>query len=296
MNTGAQLLAAQTKDLGGGFVVRRLLPAAARRAVGPFVFFDHFGPIDAQPEDNHDVRPHPHIGLATVTYLFEGVMQHRDSTGFVQRIESGAVNLMVAGRGVVHSERTPSDLRNTVRRSHGLQLWLALPEADEDIAPSFSHTPETAIPRWAMGGASARVLIGSAWGVSSPVPTRSPTLYLDLQLARGAQLTLPPQWAEERALYVVDGACAIDGQKVAPQTMAVLAAGEAVQLSANENMRCVLIGGAPLGPRFMWWNFVSSRKERIAQAADQWAAQPNEKFPQVEGESEFIPLPERRPN
>lgn len=290
------LLTAHSKDLGGGFTVRRLLPAAQVRAVGPFVFFDHFGPIDARPEDNHDVRPHPHIGLATVTYLFDGAMQHRDSTGVVQRIEPGAINLMIAGRGVVHSERTPDDLRGRSRRSHGLQLWLALPEADEETAPAFSHTPETAIPRWAMGGVSARVLIGSALGATSPVPTRSPTLYLDLQVARGAQLTLPSHWAAERAIYAVTGACQLDGRPVAPHTMAVLSAGQDVQLSADENLRCVLIGGAPLGHRFIWWNFVSSRKERIAQAADAWAAQPNAAFPQVDGESEFIALPERRPN
>jgi redox-sensitive bicupin YhaK (pirin superfamily) len=289
------MLSPHAKDLGGGLVVRRLLPSVQRQAIGPFVFFDHFGPIDAMPHDNHDVRPHPHIGLATVTYLFEGAMQHRDSTGVVQRIEPGAINLMVAGRGIVHSERTPDDLRSVTRRSHGLQLWLALPEADEDAAPSFSHTPETAIPRWAWGGVSARVLIGSAWGVTSPVPARSPTLYIDMHLARGAQLALPAQWAEERALYTVEGACTIDGHAIAPQTMAVLPAGQDVQLSADENTRCVLIGGAPLGQRFMWWNFVSSSKERIAQAAEAWAAQPNETFPQVEGESEFIPLPERRP-
>jgi redox-sensitive bicupin YhaK (pirin superfamily) len=290
-----ELLSAHSKDLGGGFTVRRLLPSATRRAVGPFVFFDHFGPIDASPEDNHDVRPHPHIGLATVTYLFEGAMQHRDSTGVVQRIEPGAINLMSAGRGIVHSERTPDDLRSVPRRSHGLQLWLALPEADEEVAPAFSHTPETAIPRWAWGGVSARVLIGSAFGVISPVPTHSPTLYIDMQLARGARVALPSAWAEERALYALDGACRLDGEAMAPQTMAVLPAGQEVQLSAEENMRCVLIGGAPLGQRFMWWNFVSSRKERIAQAAEAWAMQPNDTFPQVEGESEFIPLPERRP-
>ncbi len=291
-----ELLSAQSKDLGGGFVVRRLLPSATRRAAGPFVFFDHFGPIEAGPEDNHDVRPHPHIGLATVTYLFEGAMQHRDSTGVVQRIDPGAINLMTAGRGIVHSERTPDDLRGVPRRSHGLQLWLALPEADEDAAPSFSHTPDTAIPRWARGGVSARVLIGSAWGVTSPVPTRSPTLYLDLQLAAGSAVSLLPQWAEERALYAIDGACKLGGETIAPQTMAVLPPGQELPLTAEKNMRCVLIGGAPLGPRFMWWNFVSSRKDCIVQAADNWATQPNETFPQVEGESEFIPLPERRPN
>jgi redox-sensitive bicupin YhaK (pirin superfamily) len=294
MNHGApRMLQAQTKDLGGGFTVRRLLPAAALRAVGPFVFFDHFGPIDATPDDNHDVRPHPHIGLATVTYLFEGAMQHRDSSGVVQRIEPGAINWMTSGGGVVHSERTPDDLRGVPRRSHGLQLWLALPEAAEEVAPSFSHTPETAIPRWAWGGVSARVLIGSAFGITSPVPTHSPTLYLDLQLSARSALSLSPQWAEERALYAVDGACELNGETMAPQTMVVLPPQTEVQLSADANTRCVLIGGTPLGHRFMWWNFVSSRKERIVQAADAWAAQPNETFPQVEGESEFIPLPAR---
>jgi redox-sensitive bicupin YhaK (pirin superfamily) len=288
-------LQAHGKDLGGGFVVRRLLPAATRRAIGPFVFFDHFGPIDARAQDNHDVRPHPHIGLATVTYLFEGAMLHRDSTGVVQRIEPGAINWMTAGRGIVHSERTPDELRAAARRSHGLQLWVALPQADEDMAPSFVHTPETAIPRWALGGVSARVLIGSAWGVASPVLTRSPTLYLDLQLARGSNVILAPEWANERALYAVDGPCAIDGTALPQHTMAVLPPGQAVRLSAvGQNTRCVLIGGEPLGPRFMWWNFVASSKERIAAAADLWAAQPNATFPQVPGEGEFMPLPDRR--
>ncbi len=295
MNTGMQLLTAQTKDLGGGFMVRRLLPSMQRQAVGPFVFFDHFGPIDAQPHDNHDVRPHPHIGLATVTYLFEGAMQHRDSTGVVQRIEPGAVNWMTAGRGVVHSERTPDDQRGLPRRSHGLQLWVALPEADEEVAPGFSHTPARAIPHWAQGGVSARVLVGSAWGATSPVPTLSPTLLVDLRLTRGANVSLPPQWAEERALYAIDGACALDRKPIPAQSMAVLPAGQEVTLSADEDAHCVLIGGTSLGHRFIWWNFVSSRKQRIVQAADAWAGQPNEAFPQVDGESEFIALPERRP-
>ena len=286
---------ARSGVVGTSLKVARALPGARRRMVGAWCFLDHAGPAHLPPGEGMFVGPHPHIGLATVTYLFDGAMQHRDSTGVVQRIEPGAVNLMIAGRGVVHSERTPDDLRSATRRSHGLQLWLALPEADEDIEPSFSHTPETAIPRWAKGGVSARVLIGSAWGASSPVPTCSPTLYIDLQLARGAQLTLPSQWAEKRALYAVDGACTAGGQKIAAQTMAVLPAGQDVQLSADDNTRCVLIGGAPLGQRFMWWNFVSSRKERILQAAQAWATQPNEVFPQVEGETEFISLPEPHP-
>jgi redox-sensitive bicupin YhaK (pirin superfamily) len=290
------LLHAHEKDLGGGFVVRRLLPSVQQRAVGPFVFFDHFGPIQAHPQDNHDVRPHPHIGLATVTYLFEGAMQHRDSTGVVQRIEPGAINWMTAGRGVVHSERTPDDLRGATRTSHGLQLWVALPAHDEEVVPSFSHTPAHLIPHWAWGGASARVLVGRAFDVESPVPTRSPTLYVDLQLARGAQLELPPEWARERAIYAVEGAGRIGDTAVQAHTMAVLPENETLVLAAPDApLRCALIGGEPLGPRFMWWNFVSSRKDRIAQAADAWAAQPNAAFPAVPGETEFISLPEKRP-
>jgi redox-sensitive bicupin YhaK (pirin superfamily) len=292
-----RVLQPHAKDLGGGFVVRRLLPSAPQRAVGPFVFFDHFGPIEVQPQDNHDVRPHPHIGLATVTYLFDGAMLHRDSTGVVQRIEPGAINWMTAGRGVVHSERTPDDLRGVTRTSHGLQLWVALPEPDEEMEPSFSHTPEHAIPRWAWGGVAARVLVGSALGVTSPVVTRSPTLYLDLQLARGASLLLRADWARERAVYAVQGALSLDGTEMAAHSMAVLDEGQDVTLSSpHEATRCVLVGGDPFGPRFMWWNFVSSRKERITAATDAWSAQPNEAFPQVPGESEFIPLPETRPS
>lgn len=283
-------LAPNRRDLGGGFTVRRVLPAAARQAVGPFLFFDHFGPIEAGPEDNHDVRPHPHIGLATVTYLFEGAMMHRDSTGVVQRIEPGAVNWMTAGRGIVHSERTPEDLRGKPRRSHGLQLWVALPEADEGIAPAFQHVPAADIPALEVGGARLRVLVGSAFGATSPVAVRSPTLYLDIALSAGDALPLPP--AEERALYVVEGAATLDGQPLAPERMVVLQPGEEPLLAAEGEARVVLVGGAPLGHRHLWWNFVSSRKERLVQAADDWAAG---RFPAVPGETEFIPLPERRP-
>ncbi len=278
------------RDLGGGFVVRRLLPAAAQRSVGPFVFCDHFGPITAQPHDQHDVRPHPHIGLATVTYLFEGANLHRDSTGVVQRIEPGAINWMTAGRGIVHSERTPDDLRGTVRRSHGLQLWCALPAADEEIAPSFAHTPAAAIPALEVGGARVRVLVGEAWGVASPVVVRSPTLYLDIALSAADALPLP--LAAERAVYVVDGTVRLDGAALQPQTMTVLTPGDEPMLSADDEARVVLIGGEPLGPRHLWWNFVSSRKERIVQAADDWRAG---RFPGVPGETESIPLPDKGP-
>jgi redox-sensitive bicupin YhaK (pirin superfamily) len=284
--TSRLLLQGHTKDLGGGFTVRRLLPSAQRQAVGPFLFFDHFGPVTAQPAENHDVRPHPHIGLATVTYLFEGAMLHRDSTGVVQRIEPGAINWMTAGRGIVHSERTPDDLKARVRRSHGLQLWAALPVEDEEIEPSFAHTPASAIPRVEAGGATVRVLIGQAYGCESPVPTRSPTLYLDIALRAGASLTLP--LAAERALYAVDAPLTLDGEPVAARRMVVLHEREQPVLGATADVRVVLVGGQPLGQRFMVWNFVSSRKERIVQAQDDWRAQ---RFAPVPGETEFIPLP-----
>jgi redox-sensitive bicupin YhaK (pirin superfamily) len=290
MNTASTTIRPHLKDLGGGFTVRRLLPAAQRQAVGPFLFFDHFGPVQAGPQDNHDVRPHPHIGLATVSYLFEGAMQHADSTGVVQRIEPGAINWMTAGRGIVHSERTPADLRGVPRRSHGLQLWAALPTADEEMAPSFAHTPAADIPELEVGGAQVRVLIGEAFGVQSPVAVRSPTLYLDIALNPGDAFPLPP--ATERAVYVVDGAVQLDGEAVPPFTMVVLAPGDEPMLSASSAARAVLIGGDPLGHRHLWWNFVSSRKERLLQAADDWAAG---RFDTVPGETEFIPLPDKRP-
>ena len=276
------------KDLGGGFKVRRLLPAAARQAVGPFIFFDHFGPIDAPPDANHDVRPHPHIGLATVTYLFEGAMEHRDSVGSVQRIEPGAINWMTSGSGIVHSERTPADLKGKPRRSHGLQLWAALPREYEEVAPSFAHTPASAIPAIDVDGGHARVLIGTAFGQTSPVATFSETLYLDIRLDAGRELPLD-DLPEEAALYAVSGAIAIDGEAVEPNMMACLEPGTKPVISSVDGARFVVIGGAPLdGPRFMFWNFVSSSKERIAQASSDWEQQRCAKVP---GETEFIPLP-----
>ena len=290
MKTPLLLLPGHQKDLGGGFLVRRLLPAAAQRSVGPFIFFDHFGPSLEAPGVQHDVRPHPHIGLATVTYLFEGAMLHRDSIGSVQLIEPGAINWMTAGRGVVHSERRPEALREQTYVNHGLQLWVALPREFEEVEASFEHIPAAAIPQAQVGGAMVRVLVGEAYAMRSPVRTLSPTLYLDVQLPAGAALDLPVL-APQQALYVVQGALQVDEQPLPPQQMAVLGT-QAVRLSARETTRLVVIGGAPLdGPRYMWWNFASSRKERIAQAADDWQAQ---RLGQVAGETEFIPLPERR--
>ena len=290
MNPSLQMLAGHQKDLGGGFLVRRLLPAAARRSVGPFIFFDHFGPSREEPGVNHDVRPHPHIGLATVTYLFEGAMLHQDSIGSHQLIEPGAINWMTAGRGIVHSERRPESLRDTTYVNHGLQLWVALPREAEEAEPSFEHTPAAAIPELQLGGATVRVLVGEAFGQRSPVHTLAPTLYLDIQLPAGDRFELPPL-APEMALYVVQGELLLDEHAVPTQQMVVLGS-ESVSLSASAVTRVVVIGGAPLdGPRHIWWNFVSSRRERIAQAADDWQAQ---RLGQVPGESEFIPLPETR--
>ncbi len=277
------------KDLGGGFVVRRLLPSGRLPAVGPFVFFDHFGPVLESPEQPRDVRPHPHIGLATVTYLFEGAIMHRDSAGYAQQIEPGAINWMTAGRGIVHSERKPESLRQAHYRNHGLQLWAALPQAFEEVEPAFSHTPAADIPERQVGAARVRVLVGEAFGARSPVATFSRTLYLDVALPDGARLALPALEAQQ-AVYVVEGALQVDGEAVAAQRMALLTSGETSWLVAQGDTRLVVIGGEPLdGRRLIWWNFVSSRKERILEAAAAWKAQT---LGQVPGETEFIPLPD----
>lgn len=279
---------AHDKDLGGGFKVRRVLPAAAKQAVGPFIFFDHFGPVDAPPDANHDVRPHPHIGLATVTYLYEGAIVHRDSVGTVQRIEPGAINWMTAGSGIVHSERVPEDLKGKPRRSHGLQLWAALPREHEETPASFAHTPAHAIPVAAFDGGEARILIGSAFGFTSPVATFSEMLYLDIRLDAGCELVLD-DLPEEAGIYAVGGELAIDGEVLEPATMAYLEPGSAARVSSATGAQFVVIGGAPLdGHRFMFWNFVSSNKERLAKAADDWEQQ---RYATVPGETEWIPLP-----
>ncbi|MES3010519.1 MAG: pirin family protein [Pseudomonadota bacterium] len=285
-----QHIAGHAKDLGGGFMVRRLLPDAKRRAVGPFVFFDHFGPVTVTPGAGHDVRPHPHIGLATVTYLFEGAIQHRDNLGYNQTIAPGAINWMTAGRGIVHSERRPDELRQTTSVNHGIQLWVALPQAHEEDEPSFVHTPASAIPEVATGGAQVRVLVGSAFGQTSPVQAFANTVYLDVQLDAGAVLELPAL-AEELALYTVDAGVVVNGEAVPDHRLVVLSPGAASRIEATNAARLMVLGGDALdAPRFVWWNFVSSRKERIVQAAQDWEAQ---RMGQIAGETEFIPLPKQ---
>ena len=286
----ALVVAGHDKDLGGGFTVSRLLPAARRRSVGPFVFFDHFGPVTEHPGDNHDVRPHPHIGLATVTYLFEGAMMHRDSLGSVQRIEPGAINWMSAGRGIVHSERKPDDLRQRDFVNHGLQLWVGLPESAEEGEPSFVHTPGAAIPQRQVGDAQVRVLVGEAFGERSPVVPASPTLYLDVELPAGGVFALPPL-AAEMAVYPVRGDLRMDGEAMLAHQMLVLEPAATARIEASGPARFVVVGGDPIGPRYMYWNFVSSSKERILQASDDWA---QGRFGRVPGETEFIPLPPTR--
>jgi redox-sensitive bicupin YhaK (pirin superfamily) len=287
------LLQAHAKDLGGGFVVRRLLPAEQRQAVGPFIFFDHFGPVTVTPEMNQDVRPHPHIGLATVTYLFSGVIMHRDNLGYAQRIEPGAVNWMTAGSGVVHSERKPAEDRSNTYVNHGLQLWLALPESEQERPASFVHTPAQDIPQFHHEGAQIRVLVGQAFGAQSPVATLSPTLYLDIQLPASASWTLP-LLTEEQAVYVVSGELRLNGELLSPHTLAVLA--QTTVLTAGEtDVRLVVIGGRALGRRFIWWNFVSTSKERIEQAALAWETGDHRMgMGPVPGDAERIPSPPRQ--
>lgn len=285
-----QHIAGTAKDLGGGFMVRRLLPDAKRRAVGPFVFFDHFGPVTVAPGAGHDVRPHPHIGLATVTYLFEGAIQHRDNLGYNQTIAPGAINWMTAGRGIVHSERRPDELRQSTSVNHGIQLWVALPQAHEEDEPSFVHTPASAIPEVTTSGAQVRVLVGSVFGQTSPVQAFANTVYLDVLLAPGAVLELPAL-AEELALYTVDAGVVVNGEAVPDHRLVVLPPGAASRIEATTTARLMVLGGDALdAPRFMWWNFVSSRKERIVQAAQDWEAQ---RMGQIAGETEFIPLPKQ---
>jgi redox-sensitive bicupin YhaK (pirin superfamily) len=282
-----QVIDQRRRDLGG-FEVGRVLPVAQRRMVGPFVFFDHMGPVDF-PRDiprTVDVRPHPHIGLATVTYLFEGEIMHRDSLGSEQPIRPGELNWMTAGRGITHSERF-EQARAHGGPMHGIQAWVALPTEDEEIAPAFDHYGSEALPAWQEGGAHLRLVAGNAYGVAAPVRTHSPLCYLHCTLDAGARLPLPDDHAE-RAVYVVQGAVEVDGVRHEPGRMLVFRSG-AAHVDALEPTLLMLLGGEPLGPRFIEWNFVSSSRERIEQAKADWRAG-RMKLPDLDN-GEFIPLP-----
>ena len=274
------------KDLGG-FSVRRLLPAKDVRAVGPFVFFDHLGPAWVEPGKGIDVRPHPHIGLATITYLFEGEILHRDSLGSVQPIRPKAINWMTAGRGIAHSERTPPAVRSAGHTLHALQLWVALPAADEETDPAFFHYDETELPEIANAEKSIRVMVGEAFGLISPVRTWSETLYVEVNLKAGAKITLPED-VEERAVYLVSGTLQSGGNPLPQHSMVIFDDSPGIEIEAGADSSMVIIGGAPLGRRTVWWNLVSSRKELIEQAKRDWQAGT---FPKVPAETEFIPLP-----
>ena len=277
------------KDIGG-FEVRRALPTAKRRLVGPFIFFDRMGPAILRAGHAIDVRPHPHIGLSTVTYLFDGKIRHRDSLGTEMVIAPGDVNLMTAGRGIVHSERTPEELRGAPMSISGLQTWLALPDNKEEIAPVFANTSVIRLPEIDAEGVSGRVVIGEFSGLRSPVATASETLYADLRLAAGASVKIPAD-AEERAIYTLEGEVSIAGDRFPAERLLVFKPGEEIVVSSERGAHFMLFGGASLGSkRYIWWNFVSSSKDRIEQAKEEWKTG---RFDIVPGdEEEFIPLPE----
>ena len=283
------LLKPNVRDLGG-FSVRRVLPSAAFRTVGPFIFFDHFGPVDFAPGEGMDVRPHPHIGLATVSYLFDGAILHRDSLGSVQRIAPGDVNWMTAGRGIVHSERTGPEDRAAGQRLHGLQTWVALPLDAEDIAPSFTHVPAAKLPRRDDDGVQVTVVAGHAFGMRAPTPTHSDTLYAAVTMRSGTTFVASAEH-EQRAVYLVAGDVEIDGESVPEAHMAVLEGDREATVTARTDASVMLVGGARLaGERHIWWNFVASTRERIEAGKARWKAQG---FDRVPGETEFIPLPDR---
>jgi hypothetical protein len=274
----------------GEFSVRRALPSARSRMVGPFIFFDHFGPAEFRAGSGIDVRPHPHIGLATVSYLFDGEIMHRDSLGTEVAIKPGEVNWMTAGRGIVHSERTGAELRATGSPIHGLQMWVALPQAKEEMEAAFAHHETSEFPMVADDGKTVRVVVGSLYGAASPVPVVHETFFGDVHLKAGTRLPIDADH-EERALYVIDGVIDITGDRFEPGRLLVFKPGDRIDVTAVNDAHVVILGGAPMdGPRHIWWNFVSSSKERIEQAKADWRAGHFEKVPG--DEIEFIPLPE----
>ena len=291
VSTVTRVLEGRPRDLGG-FSVRRVLPAGRLQSVGPFIFFDHMGPATFAPGNGVDVRPHPHIGLATVTYLFAGEFMHRDSLGTAQLIRPGDVNWMVAGRGIVHSERTPPEARRAAGGApiHGIQTWIALPRELEETEPAFEHHPAATLPEIVAPGVSMRLIAGAAYGREAPTSVYSPMFYLAATLESGATVELPGEYAE-RAVYVVEGAVEIAGETYGVGSMILYEAGSPAALQAVTHARVMLLGGAPLdAPRHIWWNFVSSSLERIERARLDWR---EERFAAVPGDGERMPLPDR---
>ena len=283
------MIVPRTRDLGDGFQVRRALPHGKRQMVGPFIFFDHFGPVQFVAGKGIDVRPHPHIGLATVTYLFDGSIMHRDSEGNIQEIQPGAMNLMTAGRGIAHSERTPDVERANGQSMLGLQSWIALPKGREEIAPSFQHYGAATLPTVQDKGFSAKIIAGKSFGVASKVEMVSDWFYVEVALDAGMSAPLDADH-EERAIYLVDGEVEIAGDKFTAPRLLIFRPGDRITVKALQRTRMMFLGGSALeGPRHIWWNFVSSSKERIEQAKADWKAG---RFEHVPGEHEFIPLPD----
>jgi len=293
----SRIIEPRAHDLGGGFRVRRVLPFHAQRMVGPFIFFDHFGPAEYAPGEGFDVRPHPHIGLSTVTYLFEGAIEHRDSLGTNAVIRPGAVNWMTAGHGIVHSERTPPPERTAGQSMHGLQTWVALPRTHEGMPPAFDHHPADTLPEFDHRGARMRVLAGSAFGHTSPVQFPWPILYVAFEADEGTNLILPQDIAQERALYLVTGKAVIDGEEIGEGQMVVFSEWADVAIRLEPGTKGVFCGGAAMdGPRKIEWNFVASDSALIEQAKEDWihavGAGGSERFPLVPGDTtEWIPLP-----
>jgi hypothetical protein len=292
-----QIIKPREKDLGDGFVVRRILPFHNRKMVGPFIFFDHFGPVEYAPGKGFDVRPHPHIGLATVTFLYEGAIQHKDTLGNDLVIRPGAVNWMTAGRGICHSERTPDEERAAGQSMHGSQTWVALPKDYAETAPDFVHHPAETLPEFDLGGAHARVLAGDAFGHSSPVEFPWGIWYVGADADHGADFTIGADEAEERALYVADGEAVIDGELIEAGQMAILTPGKEIPVAVAAGTRFMLAGGQPMdGPRKIEWNFVAADTARLEQAKADWRASAaggwnGTPFTLPDGEEDYIPLP-----
>ncbi len=284
------IIVPRVRDLGDGFSVRRALPHGKRQMIGPFIFFDQMGPVQLVAGRGLDVRPHPHIGLATVTYLFDGRVTHRDSEGNDMDITPGAMNLMTAGRGISHSERTPAGVRTTGGGMFGIQSWIALPQDHEEMAPRFEHFDASHLPTIEDGGVRARVIAGSVFGKASPVGMVSEWFYAEVLLAAGASAPLDPDH-EERGIYLAEGEIEIAGDKFEGPQLLVFRPGDRITVKAVKPSRLMFLGGAALeGPRYLWWNFVSSRKERIDEAKEEWKTG---KFALIPGDDkEFIPLPE----